>query len=209
VNYTSKVKAIKLLQIAGAYHRGDEKNKQLQRIYGTAFPSKAELEEYLKQQEEARKRDHRKIGKEMNLFVIDDAVGQGLILWTGRGTILKQELMDFISGHLKKQGYQMVSTPHIGKLGLYRTSGHFPYYQDSQYPPIVEREGMEALGKEGCTCAELSNRLGKGDVDGYLLKPMNCPMHSRSSPRSRTPTATCRSVWRSSARCTAGSSRAS
>ncbi len=177
VNYTSKVKAIKLLQIAGAYHRGDEKNKQLQRIYGTAFPSKAELEEYLKQQEEAKKRDHRKIGKEMNLFVIDDAVGQGLILWTGKGGIIRQELMNFISLHLRAQGYQQVFTPHIGRLGLYRTSGHFPYYQDSQYPPLIEKEEMEHLGHEGCSCAELSNRLAKGDVDGYLLKPMNCPMH--------------------------------
>jgi threonyl-tRNA synthetase len=113
----------------------------------------------------------------MNLFVIDDAVGQGLILWTGKGGIIRQELMSFISMHLRAQGYQQVFTPHIGRLGLYRTSGHFPYYQDSQYPPLIEREEMEHLGHEGCSCSELSNRLAKGDVDGYLLKPMNCPMH--------------------------------
>jgi threonyl-tRNA synthetase len=177
VNYTSKVKAIKLLQIAGAYHRGDEHNKQLQRIYGTAFPTKQELDDYLKQQEEAKKRDHRKLGKDLNLFVIDDTVGQGLVLWTGKGGIIRQELMNFISMHLRAQGYQQVFTPHIGKLGLYRTSGHFPYYQDSQFPPIIEREEMEHLGHEGCSCAELSNKLSKGEVDGYLLKPMNCPMH--------------------------------
>ncbi|MFA5258388.1 MAG: threonine--tRNA ligase, partial [Opitutales bacterium] len=177
VNYSSKVKAIKLLQIAGAYHRGDEHNKQLQRIYGTAFPSKAELEEYLKQLEEAKMRDHRKIGREMHLFHIDEAVGQGLILWTGRGAVIRQELQDFILGHLRKQGYEQVFTPHIGRLGLYRTSGHFPYYRESQYPPIIEQEQMEEMAHEGCTCGELANRLEKGDVDGYLLKPMNCPMH--------------------------------
>lgn len=177
VNYSSKVKAIKLLQIAGAYHRGDEKNKQLQRIYGTAFPSKAELDAYLEQMEQARARDHRKVGKEMNLFLIDDSVGQGMILWTGRGTTIRQELMNFIMQHLRKQGYQQVTTPHIGRLGLYRTSGHFPYYRESQFPPILEQGEMEGLVEEKCTCADLSNKLESGDVDGFLLKPMNCPMH--------------------------------
>ncbi len=177
VNYSSKVKAVKLLTVAGAYHRGDEKNKQLQRIYGTAFPSKEELEQYLTQLEEAKKRDHRKIGRDMQLFHIDEAVGQGLILWTGKGAIIRQELQDFILGHLRRQGYQQVFTPHIGRLGLYRTSGHFPYYRESQFPPIIEHEQLEGLAHEGCSCAELSNRLAAGDVDGYLLKPMNCPMH--------------------------------
>ncbi len=177
VNYTSKVKAIKLLQIAGAYHRGDEKNKQLQRIYGIAFPTKQELEDHLKQVEEAKQRDHRKLGKEMNLFLIDDSVGQGMILWTGRGTIIRQELMDFIMQHLRRQGYQQVTTPHIGRLGLYRTSGHFPYYRESQFPPILEQGEMEGLAEQKCSCADLSNKLESGDVDGFLLKPMNCPMH--------------------------------
>jgi threonyl-tRNA synthetase len=177
VNYTKKIKAFKLLSVAGAYHRGDEKNKQLQRIYGTAFPTRQELAEYLERLEEARKRDHRKLGRELQLFHIDEEVGQGLILWTGKGSVIRQELQAFIADELQKQGYYQVFTPHIGKLGLYRTSGHFPYYQDSQFAPIVEREELEGLAAEGCSCAELSNRVDSGEVDGFLLKPMNCPMH--------------------------------
>ena len=122
VNYSKKIKAFKLLSIAGAYHRGDEKNKQLQRIYGTAFGTKDELQQYLDQQEEARKRDHRKIGKDMQLFHIDEAVGQGLVLWTPKGSIIRNELQNFISEELRKQGYDQVYTPHIGKLELYKTS---------------------------------------------------------------------------------------
>lgn len=177
VNYSKKLKAFKLLNIAGAYHRGDEKNKQLQRIYGTAFPTKEELENYLAQLEEAKKRDHRKLGRELKLFHIDEAVGQGLVLWTPKGSIIRQELQDFISAELRRQGYQQVFTPHIGKLGLYRTSGHFPYYKESQFNPIVEGDEMQQLASEGCSCGELSNRLDEGAVDGFLLKPMNCPMH--------------------------------
>ncbi len=174
---TGEIKAFKLLSIAGAYHRGDERNKQLQRIYGTAFPTQKELDTYLAQIEEAKKRDHRKLGKELDLFLIDDAVGQGLVLWKPNGSIVRQELQNFISEELVKQGYSQVFTPHIGRLGLYRTSGHFPYYKESQFTPIVDREGLEALAKEGCACSELSNRLDKGEIEGYLLKPMNCPMH--------------------------------
>jgi threonyl-tRNA synthetase len=204
VRYSAKLKAFKLLSIAGAYHRGDEKNKQLQRIYGTAFASKDELAEYLEQLEQAKARDHRKIGKDLKLFHIDEEVGQGLILWTPNGSIIRQELQNFISGELTKQGYQQVFTPHIGKLELYKTSGHFPYYKDSQFPPVVEREFLERLKGEGCTCAELSNRveavspnlaaainkrtgtetITEADtlpqeqiVDGFMLKPMNCPHH--------------------------------
>lgn len=177
VTYSKKIKAIKLLSVAGAYHRGNEANKQLQRIYGTAFPSKAELEAYLNNLEEAKKRDHRKLGRELQLFHIDEAVGQGLILWTGKGAIIRQELQNFILGELQLQGYQQVFTPHIGKLGLYRTSGHFPYYKDSQFTPIVEREALDALAAEGCSCADLSNRIDSGETEGFLLKPMNCPMH--------------------------------
>ncbi len=187
VNYTKKLKAFKLLSIAGAYHRGDEKNKQLQRIYGTAFPTKAELDAYMEQLEEAKKRDHRKLGRELKLFHIDEAVGQGLVLWTPKGSIIRQELQDFISGELRKQGYSQVFTPHIGKLGLYRTSGHFPYYKESQFNPVVERDALERLADEGCSCSELSNHIDEGTVDGYLLKPMNCPMHIKifdSQPRS-------------------------
>ncbi|MEX2381474.1 MAG: threonine--tRNA ligase [Opitutales bacterium] len=177
VNYTKKIKAFKLLNIAGAYYRGDEKNKQLQRIYGTAFPSRQELDDFLHQREEAKKRDHRKLGKELHFFHIDEAVGQGLILWAPNGAIVRQELQNFISAELRKQGYSQVFTPHIGKLDLYRTSGHFPFYQESQYPPIIERDSLDELASEGCACSELANRLDKGAVDGYLLKPMNCPHH--------------------------------
>ena len=177
VNYTKKIKAFKLLNIAGAYHRGSEENKQLQRIYGTAYPTRDELQQHMDRLEEARKRDHRKLGRDLQLFHIDEAVGQGLVLWTPNGSIIRQELQTFIAEELRKQGYAQVFTPHIGKLGLYRTSGHFPYYKDSQYMPIVERDSMDQLAGEGCSCAELSNRLDAGEADGFLLKPMNCPMH--------------------------------
>ncbi len=174
---TGKVKAYKLLSIAGAYHRGDENNKQLQRIYGTAFPTREELDAYLKQLEEAKKRDHRKLGRELQLFHIDEAVGQGLVLWKPRGAILRQQLQNFIGEELTRTGYQQVFSPHIGRLGLFKTSGHFPYYRESQYPPIVEWDAIETMAKDGCSCADLSNHLASGDIDGYLLKPMNCPMH--------------------------------
>ena len=177
VGYTKKIKAFKLLSIAGAYHRGDENNKQLQRIYGTAFPSKEELAEYLERMEQARARDHRKLGKELKLFHIDEAVGSGMVLWTPNGAVLRTELQNFIADELSKTGYDQVYTPHIGKLGLYRTSGHFPYYKESQFPPVVEPGTIEELAQEGCSCADLSNQLDSGEIDGYLLKPMNCPMH--------------------------------
>jgi threonyl-tRNA synthetase len=179
VSYTKKIKAFKLLNVAGSYHRGDSSEKQLQRIYGTAFASKDELNQHLERIEEAKLRDHRVLGKDLGLFHIDEQVGQGLVLWKPNGAIIRQELESFISEQLKDQGYSQVYTPHIGKLDLYRTSGHFPYYQDSQYPPIIHRECLEQLATEGCSCSELSNKLDKGEIDGYLLKPMNCPMHIR------------------------------
>ncbi len=179
VGYSKKVKAVKLLSVAGAYHRGDEKNKQLQRIYGTAFPTKDELVEYLQRLEEAKKRDHRNLGRDLSLFQIDEMVGQGLVLWKPNGAIIRQELEKFISEELAKQGYSQVYTPHVGKLDLFRTSGHFPYYQESQYPPIIRRECLEELADEGCSCSELSNKVDEGEIEGYLLKPMNCPMHIR------------------------------
>jgi threonyl-tRNA synthetase len=214
VRYTKQIKAFKLLSIAGAYHRGDEKNKQLQRIYGTAFASKEELANYLNQLEQAKLRDHRKLGKDLKLFHIDEDVGQGLILWTPAGAILRQQLQDFISTELRRQGYSQVFTPHIGRLSLYKTSGHFPYYKDSQFPPVVEREFLDQLVASGCSCAEMSNRIEAVSqkfaenlnartgaetitkdrilpddqlIDGFLLKPMNCPHHVKiygSQPRS-------------------------
>jgi threonyl-tRNA synthetase len=177
VSYTKKIKGFKLLSIAGAYHRADESNKQLQRIYGTAFPSKDELAEYLERLEQAKARDHRKIGKDLKLFHIDEAVGSGLILWTPHGTILRNELQDFISEELRMADYELVCTPQIGKLDLFRTSGHFPYYKDSQFPPILEPGAIEKLAQEDSSCSELSEQLDSGEIDGYLLRPMNCPMH--------------------------------
>ncbi len=184
---TGKIGAFALTAVASAYYKGDEKNPQLQRIYGIAFPTADELSHWREMQEEVRKRDHRKLGRELQLFHIDDAVGQGLILWTPKGAVVRQELQNFISEELRRQGYEQVFTPHIGRLQLFRTSGHYPYYADSQYPPVVEREMLHRLAEEGCSCAELSSRLEAGEVEGYLLKPMNCPMHIKifaSQPRS-------------------------
>jgi threonyl-tRNA synthetase len=204
VRYSSKLKAFKLLSIAGAYHRGDEKNKQLQRIYGTAFPTKEELAQHLERLEQAKARDHRKLGRDLKLFVIDEDVGQGLILWTPNGSIIRQELQDFIGGELRKQGYSQVFTPHIGKLELYKTSGHFPYYKESQFTPVIENESLAKVLSEGCPCgdvfarleavsarlaAQINQRTGKETIapdrvmpddkllDGFMLKPMNCPHH--------------------------------
>ncbi len=177
IESTGRIGAFKLMNIAGAYWRGNDKNPQMTRIYGTAFQKKSHLDAHLERLEEARKRDHRVIGKNLKLFHIDEAVGQGLVLWTPAGAVIRQELQNFIAHELRKQGYQQVFTPHIGRLGLYKTSGHFPYYRDSQYPPVIERDFLQKLADEGCSCADLSNRLETGDVDGYLLKPMNCPHH--------------------------------
>ncbi len=174
---TSRLMNVKLTSISSAYWRGDQDREQLVRIYGLVEPSKEALRATLDRLEQAKKRDHRKLGKDLQLFHIDEEVGQGLILWTPRGSIIRQELQDFISFHLRRQGYSQVFTPHVGKLDLYRTSGHFPYYQESQYPPLVERELMKKLSDEGCTCGELSNLMKSGDIDGYMLKPMNCPHH--------------------------------
>ncbi len=174
---TSRLMHVKLTSISSAYWRGDQDREQLVRIYGIVEPSKEALRATLTRLEEAKKRDHRKLGKDLQLFHIDEEVGQGLILWTPRGAVIRQELQDFISYHLRRQGYSQVFTPHVGKLDLYRTSGHFPYYQDSQYPPMVERDLMNKLADEGCTCGDLSNLMKSGDIDGYMLKPMNCPHH--------------------------------
>lgn len=187
VDSTGKIGAFALTAVASAYYKGDENNPQLQRIYGIAFPTAGELEQWRVMQEEARKRDHRKLGRELQLFHVDETVGPGLILWTPKGAIVRQELQNFISEELRRQGYEQVFTPHIGRLELYRTSGHYPYYSDSQYPPLVERETLHRLAEEGCTCADLAARLEKGEAEGYLLKPMNCPMHIKifdSQPRS-------------------------
>ena len=148
------IRHFKLLSIAGAYWRGDEKNKMLTRIYGTCFPTKEELDKYLWQQEEAKKRDHRKIGEKLELFTISEKVGQGLILWLPNGTIIKDELEKFAKKTEKDWGYLRVSTPVITKSGLYYTSGHLPFYKNDMYPPMK-----------------------LDDKEEYYLKPMNCPHH--------------------------------
>jgi threonyl-tRNA synthetase len=177
VGRTGNCKAYKVMSVAAAFYKGDANNPQLQRVYGTCFKNRALLDEHLERLEEAKKRDHRRLGKDLQLFHIDEAVGQGLVLWLPHGAIVRQELQNFISEQLTRQGYQQVFTPHIGKLDLYRTSGHFPYYSDSQFPPVIERDALNQLAEEGCACGELSNKLHDGEVDGFLLKPMNCPHH--------------------------------
>jgi threonyl-tRNA synthetase len=169
---TGNVKAFKLLRVASAYYRGNEKNPQLQRIYGTAFENKTTLEEWIKQQEEAKKRDHRKIGAEMGLFSFNsDYVGPGLALWHPKGTVLIEELEKLAKETEFQAGYQRVRTPHLAKEIMYLTSGHLPLYAESMYPPIEMREDA---GEDK-------------PVEKYYLKPMNCPHHHQifaAHPRS-------------------------
>ena len=176
---TGKIGAFKLLSLASSYWHGDADSERLTRVYGIAFVHKKQLKNHLKLLEEAKKRDHRVIGKKLGLFYIDEMVGQGLLLWTPNGAIIRQELQNFISEQLRRQQYSQVFTPHIGKLDLYRTSGHYPYFQDSQYPPLIDPDQLEALARDGCSCGDLANMMKDGDIDGYLLKPMNCPHHIR------------------------------
>lgn len=160
---TGVLKFPKLLAVAGAYWRGDEKRKMLTRIYGISFPKKQMLEEFLTQREEAERRDHRKLGRELELFMITPNIGGGLPVWLPNGTIVRRRLEDFIKAELLRRGYVEVITPHIGNLNLYRTSGHYPYYSESQFSPITVED------------------------EEYLLKPMNCPHHHQiyaSKPRS-------------------------
>ena len=177
VGRTGNCKAHKLMSVASAFYKGDKDLQSLQRIYGTCFKNRTLLDEHLERLEEAKKRDHRRLGKEMGLFTFDESVGQGLPLWKPKGGIIRRELQDFITEELDKQGYFQVFTPHIGKLDLYRTSGHFPYYEDSQFPPVVERDALKKLSDEGTSCSELLNKISIGEIEGFLLKPMNCPHH--------------------------------
>ncbi|MBN2577936.1 MAG: threonine--tRNA ligase [Pirellulales bacterium] len=156
--------AFKLLSVAGAYWKGDATKQQLQRLYGTAFFSKDDLEKHLKQLEEAKRRDHRLLGRQLQLFLIDPAVGSGLVFWLPKGAVVRRELENFLYNELIKRGYQPVYTPVIGNVHLYETSGHYPYYKDVQFPPIEMADG-----------------------ERYLLRPMNCPHHItiyQSQPRS-------------------------
>ncbi len=152
---TAAIKAVKLTNIAGAYWKGDEKNKQLTRVYGVSFPAQKELDEYLAMLEEAKKRDHRKLGKELGIYTMDDDVGQGLPLWMPNGTIIIEELEKLAKETENAAGYKRVVTPHIAKESMYITSGHLPYYADSMFPPM-EMDGTK-----------------------YYLKAMNCPHHHK------------------------------
>ncbi|MCB9845119.1 MAG: threonine--tRNA ligase [Phycisphaeraceae bacterium] len=184
---TGRIGAFRVMSLASSYWHGDENSDRLTRVYGTAFPTQADLDAHLAQIEEARHRDHRVLGKQLHLFHIDEAVGQGLVLWTPNGAIIRKELQDWIGEHLHQMGYSDVFCPHIGKLDLYKTSGHFPYYAESQFVPLMEREFLKGVADDGCSCAQLSNMLATGEIDGYLLKPMNCPHHVKiyaSQPRS-------------------------
>lgn len=152
---TEKIKAVKLLALAGAYWRGDETRKQMTRIYAITFPKQKELEDYLHMLEEAKKRDHRKLGQELELFMFSERVGAGLPIWLPKGTQLRERLMNFLREEQEKRGYKMVITPHIGKKDLYVTSGHYEKYGSDSFQPIqTPREG-----------------------ETFLLKPMNCPHH--------------------------------
>ena len=142
---TGLVKAFKIRQVSRSHYRGDVHDQPLQRVYGTAFFKKASLEIYLKRLEEAARRDHRIIGKELDLFTISDQVGSGLVLWLPKGTTLRTELQNYLTEEMVKLGYEMVVTPHIGQLGLYRTSGHYPYYEESQYPAMFETDRGKAI----------------------------------------------------------------
>jgi threonyl-tRNA synthetase len=156
--------AVKLTSLAGAYWKGDADREQLQRLYGTAWFTQEELDAYLARLEEARKRDHRVLGKQLNLFTTSPLVGSGLVLWMPKGARLRATLESFVRDELAARGYEPVYTPHIGKVDLYKISGHYPYYADSQFKPIVQHEDEQ-----------------------YLLKPMNCPHHTmiyKARPRS-------------------------
>lgn len=157
----------KLEKLAGAYWRGSEKNKMLTRIYGLAFANKQELDNYIKMQEEAEKRDHRKLGKELDLFHIDETVGLGLPLWHPKGAILWRIIEDFWHNEHLKNGYQLVRTPHIGNRKLWETSGHWGFYNDSMYPPL----------EVGQTLKESQDKSKIKESEQFLLKPMNCPFH--------------------------------
>ncbi len=159
--------AFKLTKISGAYWRGDEKNKMLQRIYGVAFESKAELKEYLRVMAEAEKRDHRKLGKELDLFHIDELVGLGLPLWHPKGAILWRVIEDFWYAEHLKNDYELVRTPHIGNRSLWETSGHWGFYNESMYPPM----------EVGQTLKDSQEGQKTKDPEQFLLKPMNCPFH--------------------------------
>jgi threonyl-tRNA synthetase len=169
IPHAGKVGAVKLLSLAGAYWKNDASRKQLQRLYGTAFFNPKDLDNYLRQLEEAKKRDHRVLGKQLKLFTISQTVGSGLILWQPRGAVVRGLLETFIKEELVKRGYQPVYTPHVGRLEMYRTSGHFPYYRDAQYPPMYHHPAGSALDlAQHRLAAGVLDDAREGEMAGFL-----------------------------------------
>ncbi|WP_456435561.1 threonine--tRNA ligase [Thermovibrio ammonificans] len=174
VEHAGQIKAFKLLSVAGAYWRGDSRNKMLQRIYGTAFWKKKELEEFLHRLEEAKKRDHRVLGKQLDLFGIYEEAGPGLVFWHPNGAIIRQEIEQWVEEEHRKRGYQRIYTPHIMKADLWKRSGHYNFYRENMFfVPVVEHDEEERLGNDEVplTCSEIEK------AHWYAVKPMNCPGH--------------------------------
>jgi threonyl-tRNA synthetase len=185
---TGNIGAFRLTNVASAYYKGDEKNPQLQRVYGTAFKTKKELDDYFAMLEEAKKRDHRKLGRELELFVFDDDVGPGLPMFLPRGAIIAEELEKLAKETEFAAGYQRVRTPHIARESLYRKSGHIPYYAESMFPPMELEDKLPSLSRPaGFQFAEHTDRqdadqpsqAGSLTSDRYYLKAMNCPHHHK------------------------------
>ena len=192
---TGNIGAFRLTTVASAYYKGDEKNPQLQRIYGTAFKTKKELDDYFAMLEEAKKRDHRKLGKELEIFVLDDDVGPGLPMWLPRGAAMIEELEKLAKETEFAAGYERVRTPHIARESLYRKSGHLPYYEDSMFPPMQLKEGSAGVSPavsgvspetssaeapdETSGAARETRALPGERHDRYYLKAMNCPHHHK------------------------------
>ncbi len=185
---TGNIGAFKLTNVASAYYKGDENNPQLQRVYGTAFKTKKELDDYFAMLEEAKKRDHRKLGKELELFVFDDDVGPGLPMFLPRGAVIADELEKLAKETEFAAGYQRVRTPHIARESLYKKSGHLPYYAESMFPPMVLEDRLPSLSRpagfqpaedQGRQDARLPSQAGSLTSDRYYLKAMNCPHHHK------------------------------
>jgi threonyl-tRNA synthetase len=184
---TGNIGAFKLTNVASAYYKGDEKNPQLQRVYGTAFKTKKELDDYFAMLEEAKKRDHRKLGKELELFVFDDDVGPGLPMFLPRGAVIADELEKLAKETEFAAGYQRVRTPHIARESLYKKSGHLPYYAESMFPPMHVTQASSLFGQADFQSASEpadkmsgeTDQAGSLSYDRYYLKAMNCPHHHK------------------------------
>src|SRR5205823_1402301 len=185
---TGNIGAFKLTTVASAYYKGDEKNPQLQRVYGTAFKTKKELDDYFAMLEEAKKRDHRKLGKELEIFVLDDDVGPGLPMWLPRGAAIIEELEKLAKETEFAVGYVRVRTPHIARESLYKKSGHLPYYADSMFPPMTlvtqasslsHQAGLPPADSAADKMFAETDQTESLTYDRYYLKAMNCPHHHK------------------------------